>query len=335
MVLSRAPKIKRFTDHFPVPDFLMLGTTGVTLSDRNAKFAQFKKSSKGLELIHFVDVPIPEGAITSGFINNTEEVKKALKYLNDHYHLPYVQATLPEERAYVFTTEINKVPYDELRDAVAFTIEENAPVSLDKSIFDFEVVGPTTGSMLKVAVTVVTYKGTALYTEVFESAGISPISFEIESQAIARAIIPEGDKRTHLIVNLTAGKSGLYIVEDEVVQFTSTIPFGTREVNGSYPDVHDLKSEIRKVFAFWNTRIDSAGIPSRKIEKIMFVGEDAYREDFIAEVMSDLSLEYSLANVWVNALSFEETVPYIPFKESLGCAAAIGLALPRKDNFYV
>ncbi len=335
MVLSSSHKIKKFTDHFPVPDFLMLGTSGITLSDRNAKFAQFKKSSKGLELVHFVDVPLPEGAITSGFINNTEEVKKALTYLNTHYHLPYVKATLPEERAYVFTTEINKVPSGELRDAVAFTIEENAPVSLDKSIFDYEVVGATTGSMLKVAVTVVTYKGTALYTDVFESAGISPISFEIESQAIARAIIPEGDKRTHLIINLTSDKSGLYIVEDEVVQFTSTIPFGARVEGGSYPDIHDLKSEIRKIFAFWNTRIDSAGIPSRKIEKIIFVGEDAFKEDFIAEVMSEMSLEYQLANVWVNALSFEETVPYIPFKESLGCAAAIGLALPKRNNFYV
>lgn len=335
MDLSSKTRPKKFIDHFPVPNFLLMGTSGLTLSDRSAKFAQFKKGSKGLELIHFVDVPLTKGVITSGFINNTDEVKKALTYLNNLYDIPYVQTTLPEERAYVFTTEIEKVPYEDLRDAVAFTIEENAPVALDKSIFDFDVIGPTTGSKIKIAVTVVTYKGTALYTEVFESAGISPISFEIESQAIARSIVPEGDKRTQLIINLTSEKSGLYIVEDEVVQFTSTIPFGARVLDKTYPDIHDLKSEIRKIFAFWNTRLNSSGIPMRKIEKILFVGEDAAREDFIGEVMSDMSIEYSLANVWVNALSFDETVPNIPFNESLGCAAAIGLALPRKENYYV
>jgi Tfp pilus assembly PilM family ATPase len=312
-----------------------MANSGITITDKSLKFAQFKKSSRNLELLHFIDIPFSKGAVTAGFINDTEEVKKALVYLKDLHHIQYIKATLPEERAYVYTTEIDKVPYKDLRDAIAFTIEENAPVTLDKSIFDFDIVGPTTGPKLKVAVTVVTYKGTALYTEIFESAGLSPISFEIESQAIARAIIPKGDTRTQLLINLSSEKTGLYIVEDEIVHFTSTIPFGAREVDGAFPDVHDLKSEIRKIFAFWNTRLDSHGVPVRKIEKILFVGEDATKEDFVSEIMSDISIEYSLANVWINALSFEERVPNIPFKESMGCAAAIGLSLPRKNNFYV
>lgn len=335
MSVLSSKQSKKLLDYFPVPDYLLLGTSGITLTDKSAKFAQFKKGSQGLQLIHFVDIPFTKGAITSGYINDTEEVKKALVYLRDLYKLTFVMATLPEERAYVFTTEIDKVPFDQLRDAVAFTIEENAPVTLDKSIFDFDIIGSTSGPKIKVAVTVVTYKGTALYTEVFESAGVSPISFEIESQAIARAVIPKGDERTYLIINLTPDKTGLYIAGEEVIQFTSTVPFGAREVDGAYPDIHDLKAEIRKIFAFWNTRLDYQGIPIKKIEKVMFVGEESVKEDFISELMTDLSIEYSLADVWVNALSVEDSVPNIPFKESLGCAAAIGLSLPKKDNYYV
>jgi len=326
---------KKFIDHFPVPDYLLLANSGITLTDKSAKFAQFKKTSKGLELVHFVDMPLNKGVISSGFINDTEEVKKALEYLKNLYKIRYIKATLPEERAYVFTTEIDKVPFEDVRDAIAFTIEENAPVSLEKSIFDFDIIGKTDGPKIKVAVTVVTYKGTVLYTDVFESAGLSPISFDIESQVIARAIVPKGDSRTQLIINLSTEKTGMYIVEDEIVHFTSTTPFGARTVNGVYPDIHDLKSELRKIFAFWNTRLDSHGIPVKKIEKVLIVGDEATREDFISEIMSDIAIEYTLANVWVNALSFEETVPNIPFKESLACAAAIGLSLPRKDNFYV
>jgi hypothetical protein len=334
-VLSSSKQSRKLLDYFPVPDYLLLGTSGVTLTDKSAKFAQFKKGDKGLQLIHFVDIPFTKGAVTSGYINDTEEVKKALIYLRDLYKLEYVLATLPEERAYVFTTEIDKVPYDELKDAVAFTIEENAPVTLDKSIFDFEVIGKTDGPKIKVSVTVVTYKGTALYADIFDSAGISPISFEIESQAIARAVIPRGDERTQLIINLTPDKTGLYIVGEEVIQFTSTVPFGAREVDKAYPDMHDLKSEIRKIFAFWNTRLDYQGVPIKKIEKIVFVGEESVREDFVSELVGDAGIEYSLGDVWVNALSVEDAVPNIPFKESLGCAAAIGLSLPKKDNFYV
>lgn len=326
---------RKFADYFPVPDYLLLANSGITLTDKSVKFAQFKKTGKGLELVHFVDMPLNKGAISSGYINDTNEVKKSLEYLKNLYNLRFVRATLPEERAYVFTTEIDKVPYEDLRDTIGFTIEENAPVSLEKSIFDFDIIGKTDGPKIRVAVTVVTYKGTVLYTDVFESAGLSPVSFEIESQVIARAIVPKGDTRTQLIVNLSTEKTGMYIVEDEIVHFTSTTPFGARNIDGAYPDIHDLKSELRKIFAFWNTRLDPNGIPVRKIEKILIVGDEATREDFVSEIMSDIAIEYALANVWVNALSFEETVPNIPFKESLACAAAIGLSLPRKENFYV
>ncbi len=185
------------------------------------------------------------------------------------------------------------------------------------------------------AVTVLPSKVVEMYLGIFESAGLVPISFVIESQAMARSVIQRHDTRSYLIINLQEEKAGLYIVEDQVVQFTSTPSLGARKINDEYIDLQALKTEIRKVFAFWNTRLDNRGMPEKKIEKIIFVGPKATEEDFISRLMSNVDVEYSIANVWMNAFSIEKNLPDVSFAESLSFGSAVGVALPTKEPVYV
>jgi hypothetical protein len=321
-----------FFDFFPTPRFLLLSNTGVAVSEKSAQAVENKKK---LSLKYCAEAPLPKGAISSGVILDPAACAKVLQELSDTYKFNYVHATLPEEKAYLFTAELEKVPFKDLRDAVAFIIEENVPLSLAESIFYFDVVGGAADpSKIKVAVSVIAEKEVQLYVNMFESAGITPISFDIESQAIARSVIVRGDVRTHLIVNIGETKTGLYVVEDEVVQFSSTPPLGSVEVQG-YRDIQSLKSEVRKLFSFWNTRLDKRGIPQRKIERIILCGEGAAKEDFVSELMTGFEVEYSIADVWGNAFSIKEHLPELPFQASLSYPAAIGAALPPRENMYV
>lgn len=338
-VLRESSKHKtKFRDLFPTPKFLFISSVGVALSDLSVQAIEFKHRGvkRSLAIANSVSVPLPTGTVVAGYVHDIPALTKALSELHTKYGYHYVRATLPEEKAYVFTIELDKEPFESLRDRVAFTIEENVPTTLAKSIFDFEIIGRIKGKeTLKVAVTVLPTKVVEMYLGIFESAGLEPISFDIESQAIARAVIPKHDDRAYLIINLQEEKAGLYIVEDKVVQFTSTPGFGTRKVDGDYPDLSSLKTEIRKVFAFWNTRLDSKGIPQDKIEKIILTGIGATEEEFISKIMSDLDVGYAVANVWENAFSIEENLPEVPFNESLTYGAAIGVALPSKEPVYV
>ncbi|MFZ2484548.1 MAG: pilus assembly protein PilM [Minisyncoccia bacterium] len=329
--MTAFPRQKTFLDLFPAPEFLRLSNVGVVISDEDIKFAELRREifRSGFKLVHSGRVPIHQGAIESGSINNTEELTSILKKLSLSHNTRFIMATLPEERAYLFTTSIDRVPAEGLRDAVAFIIEENVPVSLVESVFDFEIIDEDANrSKIKLAVSVLPRSLVSSYIELFESAGITPISFDLESQAIARAVIHRGDKRPHLIVNLSSKKTGFYVVEDEVVQFSTTPAYGVGE-DGSYPNLSDLKAEMRKVLAFWNARTDPSNL-ERKIGKVILCGQGANKSDFVEKLMDGGGVKFALADVWLNITPSRNHVPAIPFEKSLEYASAIGLVLPNK-----
>jgi Tfp pilus assembly PilM family ATPase len=282
--------------------------------------------------VHAGDIELAKGVVEAGFVHKKEELVEALKELSSKYGMHYIRASLPEEKTYLFTATIDDVAPENLRDAVAFIIEENAPVSLVESVFDYEVLGRKEGKLeIRVVVSVLSKKVVETYTDIFESAGMSPVAYDIESQAIARSVILQGDMRSQLIINLSKSKTGLYVVEDGVVQFSLTPSLGTQG-EGAYPDLNDLRSEVRKLFTFWNTRLDKDGLPGKKIEKVLLVGPGASDKEFANSLMFGTGVEYSWANVWINVFSFSHWVPEMPFEDSLSYATATGLALAQRNS---
>ena len=337
MNASRKPR--SFFDLFPIPNFLLLSQGGLDLSEDGIRFVRFKRSRKldTLDLERCSMVPIADGVLEGGFVHNKDTLVSALKEFKRHEDIRFVRVALPEEKGYLFTTVIESVPTSGLKDAVAFILEENVPVSLPDAIFSTEIIGMTTDGKLRIAVAVVHTKVVEIYLDVLQAAGLVPVAFDFESQAIARSVVKKGGGRTELIVNLGERKTGLYMVEDEVVQSSFTPLYGVRQEQGSnkYPDMNDLKTEIRKLLAFWNTRLDKQGIPVRKVEHIIVCGIGASRADFVQELLGGFDIGFELANVWINAFSLKEEVPKISYEESLGYAAAAGLALPFEEKNYV
>ena len=330
-------KQKSFFDSFPPPDYLLLSSAGVAIADKGIKFIEFHRDlmSSKLRIKHSSRLILPPGVVESGTIRDTKALSAALKELSGKHDLRYIHATLPEEKAYLFTAIIERVPFEGLRDAVAFILEENVPVTLPESVFDFEVIdNDPSSTTLKVVVSVLPLKAVNAYVEAFESADMTPVSFDIESQAIARAIIPEGDRRTQLVINWGEKRTGFYVIEDEVVQF-STTPIHGLLAEASTPNLLDLKTEMRKVFAFWNSKPDKQGVPARQIERVLLCGGAVNDAPKIQELMTECPVPYSLADAWVNFSSAPDQVPDDVSKEPLEYLAAIGVALPMSEKIYV
>lgn len=324
-------KKRSFFDLFPTPEFLLLSTTGIVVSDSDIKCVQMKREifGDGYKLAHASKTSNPQRSVEAGIINNSGEIVSVLKKLSSEFNIHYAEATLPEEKIYLFTTTIDKVPFEGLRDAVAFVLEENAPVSLAESVFDFEIIEEDSNSnQIKLTVTVLPKSVVNSYIEVFESAGITPVSFDTESQAIARALVRCGDKQSNLIINLSVKKTGFYVVSDEVVQFSTTPAYSIGE-DESYPSLNDLKAEVRKVIAFWNARSDKSGRSEKKIEKIILCGFGASKKDFVEKLMEECEVPHALADVWQNMSASKSHIPEVSFEESLEYASAIGLVLPH------
>ena len=311
-------------DAFPPPKFLDIPFAGVHISDLFVRVLQFGKKNGALYIEKYKEVPVPPGTITAGQIDNREVIITILKNLKQEMDLSYVKVSLPEEKAYLFTTKIPIVKETEVRSAVESKIEENVPVSPNELVFDYKVFDHRQKDHLDVVVSALPINLIDSYADVITRAGLLPISLEIESEAIVRSIIPKEDSGTSLVVNFAKEKVGLYVETFRVVRFTSTISTKGYAAN----DSNFLLQEIKKLYMYWHTLKENVDKPEKKITQIILCGE-SFDESILPYLASHMDIPVVMANVWTSVFDVNVAVPKISFSDSLRYAGAIGLALPQ------
>src|SRR3989344_639617 len=314
----------RISDIFPSPRFLRVPFVGLAVSDSSIHCIQFKKGGDSLSVEKCAEKNIPPNIIVSGQINNKEALIDILKDLKKELKLEYVKVSLPEEKAYLFTAKIPRVSQKEIRSAIESKMEENVPVSPNELLFDYRIIDSSQKDYLLVSVSTVPITLIDLYVEIFEKIGLSLLSLEIESQAIARSLLPRENSEnldTILIVNFGQEKVGLYVVVDRVVHFTSTVSIKSSSSNA----LEILSQEIKKLYIYWHTLKQNAGKPEKKIKQIIICGENI-KEETAHYLSTSIQTPTVLGNVWTNVFDININIPDISFADSLEYATSIGLA---------
>jgi type IV pilus assembly protein PilM len=350
-------------------------SVGLDISSHSVRVVELiKKSDNTLILGRHAERKIPASAIYSEDIQTNQEVSKVLQALRRELHLRFVDVSLPEEKAYLFTTSVPNLPDIELRQAIEFQLEENVPISPAEAIFDYtilsqESVAETNPAMqtsvqqlapktVEVAVVVFPKKIIENTVKLLESAGLKAMSFSIAADAIAQAVIHQDSRETIMIVNLGEKNTGIYVVSNGTVEFTSTLNFGgealTSAIKKQYSvgdeeairmkrtgdflqdkhamdlffsvmnPVSALRDEINRVVIYWQTHRGKA--EGKNCSRILLCGADSNLRG-LDEYLSAMAVDVSVANVWMNAFSFDRFLPDISFTDSLNYAAAVGLAL--------
>jgi len=338
---------------------------GVDVSDTSLKYINFKPdltSGRSLHIDVWGDIVIPENALHRGMVEDVPALGKVLKEMKDRTGNDTVRLSLPEERAYIFETEIKKnTPAKEIRGQLEFRLEENVPLSPRDALFDYEIVPHEFESDTKRVLVTVYAKETIMnYFEACQMAGFTPLSFEVEAQAIARSTISKHDPRTHMIVDFGKTRSGIGIVKQGGLLYTSTIDIGGAELSkamravmgelaeqelttmkneigllGSHtkpevketlePVVQSIAEEIKVRLNYWNNRIMNTD--ARHIHSIILCGGSANMRGLPEFFTQQLDITTVRADVWQNAQLPESTVPMIHRRYAYGYATAIGLAL--------
>jgi len=270
---------------------------------------------------------------------------------------------LPEEKAYVFTLKIPRTTErKEIISSIEFQLEDNVPISVNEALFDYNLIpGDLNSSHIDVGVSVLPQKVVASYARIFHEVGLIPVSFEIEAESIARAIIPKGDLNTYMVVDYGRTRTSFSIVSKGVVSYTSTVETGGRMAldiiekqtglsteeaqkiknekglvkDPKHPELYMslaniasvLKDEINKRYIFWHTHKGSEGKEGKQIKKILLVGGNSNLfglEDYLS---SSLKVKVERSNVWANVPFSKSFVPPIGFGDSLSYASSIGLSL--------
>lgn len=351
---------------FPPPSFLLMPHAGIDISDDAVRIIQFSYSSHGLKIAKSGFREFPAGMVEAGYINDEPGVTKIIAELARELGVIYVKASLPEEKTYLFKSEIPSLDEKEIRQNIEFKLEENVPVSPANAIFSFEIIptAASAGSPLAPStkhtamVSVAPRKVIDAYLQILEGARLTPISFEVQARAVSHALISPKSSSTSLVVEIMHHKTGLYVICEGVVAFTSTIPWGSAFVteaiakalsitpaeaailkkNAGYHDAKDtqqisvaidplissLQKEIFKIYGYWADH----GEGRRAIDNVILCGSDALLVGLLSQVAPEPHIPVTIGNVWTNAFSSDYYIPTIPHEDSLDYAAAVGLALP-------
>ncbi len=354
--------IQMLSRFFPPPQFLTLPSAGVDISDGSLKYIQFGKHSRELSLLAWGDLTIPENTVKRGSLANPDALVEVLKELRTRISTDFIRVSLPEERAYLFETTLEHVgSYKDIRNMIEFRLAENVPIPPRDAYFDFAIVGtnPTSGEV-RVAVAVYAQETITGYYDACKRAGFVPLSFEVEAQAIARAVVPRTHQGTAMIVDFGQTRTGVGIVHKGTLMFTSTIDIGGAQMSDALrrvlgdmeekectrikneegllrsfegtqvaaailPSVAALKDELGMRINYWNLRVEDT--KERAIERIILCGGSVNLAGLPEYLQDELEMPVERARVWQNALSFAEAVPPITRRYSYGYATAIGLAL--------
>lgn len=349
---------------FPVPDFLSMRTLGFDISDSSIKLIEFVKKNNAMRLGFYAASDIPLGTIEGGQIMNYTGLQDVITKLQRRHKFVFVNASLPEQKAYMYTSTIEQSSGLNLRENIEFHLEENIPLTKEEAVFDYAVYREYTKNKKKyvdVTVSAISRITSESYVSLLRSSGLRPISLSIEAEAIANAVIPRGDEGTYLVIDFGKTRTGMSIVSEGVTKLTSTSETGglqlteaiAKKLNIPVGEAEDLKREhgllgvgefapisdvlheslsavLREVdgqLRYWHSKTDDRGIRSKRVNTILICGGGALMKGIEAHLKRTFSVDVELANVWSNVPFPKNYIPEITFEDSLGYAAAVGLAL--------
>lgn len=345
---------------FSIPRFLMAPSFGLDISDKSLKFVELIPGKNGIRLGRYGERQIPAGIIESGKIKDPKQLEKVLLSLRKEEGIRFVRVSLPEEQVYLFQLQLEKEGLKNVREGIELALEEHVPIPAQDSIFDYEFVRED-DKKIELQVAAIPKNVIENYLLVFKDSLISVQSFELEAQAIARAVIKKGDLDTYMIVDFGQTRTGIFIVSHGVVVFTSTLNLGGQMLNDMIKKnfnvtleeaekmkeqyglqrnlenkeifavllngVSVLRDEILKNSLYWQTHKDEEGRDRPPIKKIILSGGDANLTGLSEYFSTSTRNKVELGNVWTNIMDTDKYMPEIAFNRSLTFSAALGLAL--------
>jgi len=360
----------------PAFDFLNLKTTGfgLDISDSSIKIAKLKKRGGFLALASFIEKEVPAGIINDGEIKDedalAEIIKKAVSEVKgEKLKSNHVIISLPEEKAFLQIIQVPKMNEEELRKAIKFEAENYIPLPVGETYIDFQPVQPYIDHLdhADVLVAALPRKIVDPYVAAVKKAGLIPLALEIESLAIARAVVKNGvSPFPLLLIDLGASRSSFIVFGGYAVRFTFSILVssskftevisrslkidineaekkkveygletrGKKEGQAVFesliPAMTDLVEQVKIHLRYYQTHSFHEHLPpnGRGVEKIVLCGGGANLKGLADFISKDLMLPVEIGNPWVNILPEKLTeIPGLSYEKSLGYTTALGLAL--------
>lgn len=354
-----------FNNFFPTPLFLKMPSFGLDISNDSLKFIQLISTKNGLKVNKYGEKKIPKGIVESGKIIDSPKLEKILTDLKKEQNIKSVRVSLLENQIYFFQKVLDKKNLGSIREAIELSLEENIPIPATEAIFDYEMIKET-DTTLELQIAAISNNVIESYLNLFKNCALPVYSFEPEPEAIKRAIIKKDDMETCMIIDFGEKRTGVSIVSNNIVMFTSTLEIGgmmlsqmiEKNLNVPYEKAEEIKKEYglrrnlqnKEIFfiilngvsvlrdeiikhqIYWDTHIDEDGNKKPPIKKVYLCGGDSNLIGLAEYFSVSMKIKVEIADVWTNILDKNKYIPEISFEQSLSFAATLGLALAEFEN---
>lgn len=336
---------------------------GIDISDQSIKVVQLSRDDDRKLLAH-CGVELPSNAMENGIVLANKVVQEKVIESLKKCRIPGkvkdpVVVSIPETQSFLRVIEIPEMGEDEITEAIQWEVAQHIPFGLENVYIDWQnLVGAghkATAGKREVQVGAAQKKVVDGLYQVLTAAGLDVAAFELESQALVRALISLElqEKQGLLIIDLGASATNVVIHDHGALRFTATLQRGVEDisqkssltteelarVNSSlhelakdehvrlseklFPTLEGLVIEVRGIVEFYN------GIDSQhEVREIILTGGGSNMPGLDKAFLKYFdNVHVQRGNPWVNVLTGNRAKPPMDLSNSVRYTTAIGLAL--------
>jgi len=345
---------------------------GIDINDLAIRVVKLRKKATGFVLVAFNEVSIKPGVVKGGTIQDQEELAKTIKLAcstvkGKKLDTKYAVVSLPEEKSFSQLIKMPKMEYKDLKSSVPHEIENYIPLAISNVYLDFKIISEhlTNSDHLDLLVDVMPKPVVDSYVSCLKKAGLIPCVLEVESQAIVRSLIKDGeDSISTIFIDFGQTKSSFIIFSEKSIRFTSSMPISSNQLTdaiaenlgisfekaealkikhglnkteeGEYnikeivdPILNNLVTQIKKYISFYqgHSSHEHSSLDGR-VERIILCGGGAYLKGLTEFMYEELKIPVEIGNPLINiSLQKGKKDCLIPSNKILSFTTALGLAL--------
>lgn len=322
---------------------------GLHITDSIIKVAELVPVDNTFTPIAYGEVAIPPGIVVDGFINDAEVLAGYINKLKQQLAwgkltTDFVVCSLPESRVFLKVITIPHFPRKQLDEAISWEAQSLIPLPVEQAYFETQII-KTKEKEVDVLVAATDKKLVDSYVSTLTLAKLTPISIDLECNAVGRAIVEQNINKTALEIHVGDKTTTLSVFRGGKLLFSNTIPHGLLHLVADFsttpklnreegieilqtagvaqlsrtPTISAVGNGITSTITFYNSQLKS---PDEKIEHVILTGSYAHTQGLFEKLQPFIGL-----------LPFTIATPKVTINKELqdvGCeplSTSIGLAL--------
>lgn len=234
---------------------------GLHLNEHALKALQFETKRGRTNVRAFANAPLPKGLMLSDAFTDHAKLAEFIKTSiaspqHSSFTTSRVVISIPESKSFIRVIEMPLMEEDQVENAIMFEAEAYIPMPMDQVYFDWQILGRKSSTM-EVLLIASPREYVDAYMHIIEDAGLKLAGIEVEAQSVARALVPTAVNEPILIVDMDAFKTALIMVENGVLQFTTSIPLAgnmfTDKLAQALSLAPDKSEKLKRTVGFANT----------------------------------------------------------------------------------